>query len=84
MFRAISDAARELDPDLTVVPYMSTGGTDSSHLRESGSTAYGILPFPMQQSDEERMHGHDERVPVESLHFGMKLIIRQFCQLLVV
>jgi acetylornithine deacetylase/succinyl-diaminopimelate desuccinylase-like protein len=28
----------------------------------------------MQQSDEERMHGHDERVPVASLHFGMKLI----------
>jgi acetylornithine deacetylase/succinyl-diaminopimelate desuccinylase-like protein len=28
----------------------------------------------MQQSDEERMHGHDERVPVASLHFGTRLI----------
>ena len=74
MFRAISGAARELDPEITVVPYMSTGGTDSSHLRRIGINAYGVLPFPMQQSDEERMHGHDERVPVESLHFGTRLI----------
>jgi acetylornithine deacetylase/succinyl-diaminopimelate desuccinylase-like protein len=74
MFNAIADAARELDPSITVVPYMSTGGTDSSHLRRIGIDSYGILPFPMQQADEERMHGHDERVPVESLHFGTRLI----------
>jgi acetylornithine deacetylase/succinyl-diaminopimelate desuccinylase-like protein len=74
MFKAIEESARDLDPSLTVVPYLSTGGTDSAHLRRLGVNCYGILPFPMQQSDEERMHGHDERVPVESLHFGMRLI----------
>jgi carboxypeptidase PM20D1 len=74
MFNAIADAARELDPELTVVPYLSTGGTDSAHLRRIGIDAYGILPFPMEQADEERMHGHDERVPVASLHFGTRLI----------
>lgn len=74
MFKAIADSAQELDPELTVVPYLSTGGTDSAHLRRLGIDAYGILPFPMQQEDEERMHGHDERVPVESLHFGTRLI----------
>jgi len=74
MFDAIADSARALDPEITVVPYLSTGGTDSSHLRRIGINAYGILPFPMQQSDEERMHGHDERVPVKSLHFGTRLI----------
>lgn len=74
MFSAIADAVRELDPAITVVPYLSTGGTDSAHLRRLGIDAYGVLPFPMQQSDEERMHGHDERVPVDSLHFGTRLI----------
>ena len=74
MFNAIAASARELDPELTVVPYLSTGGTDSAHLRRIGINAYGILPFPMEQSDEERMHGHDERVPVASLHFGTRLI----------
>jgi acetylornithine deacetylase/succinyl-diaminopimelate desuccinylase-like protein len=74
MFRAIADAARELDPAIAVVPYMSTGATDSARLRQWGMQAFGVLPFPMDQGDEDRMHGHDERVPVESLLFGTRLI----------
>ncbi len=74
MFEAIAETARELNPKIAVVPYLSTGVTDSARLRRIGVQAYGVLPFPMQQSDEERMHGHDERVPVESLHFGTRLI----------
>jgi len=56
------------------VPYLSTGVTDSARLRRLGIQAYGVLPFPMPQSDEERMHGNDERIPLESLHFGVRLI----------
>lgn len=74
MFAALAEAAHELDPAMTVVPYLSTGVTDSARLRTLGVKAYGVLPFPMLQSDEERMHGHDERVPLESLHFGTRLI----------
>jgi acetylornithine deacetylase/succinyl-diaminopimelate desuccinylase-like protein len=74
MFNAIAAAAVELDPKIAVVPYLSTGVTDSARLRLLGIQAYGVLPFPMPQSDEERMHGHDERVPIESLHFGTRLI----------
>jgi acetylornithine deacetylase/succinyl-diaminopimelate desuccinylase-like protein len=74
MFSAIAEAARDLDPEMAVVPYLSTGVTDSARLRLLGVKAYGVLPFPMAQSDEERMHGNDERVPLESLHFGTRLI----------
>ena len=74
MFGAIAAAARDLDPKMAVVPYLSTGVTDSARLRLLGVKAYGVLPFPMVQSDEERMHGNDERVPLESLHFGTRLI----------
>ena len=74
MFEGLATSARELDPEVAVVPYLSTGGTDSAYLRRIGINCYGILPFPMEQEDEERMHGHDERIPVESLHFGTRLI----------
>ena len=74
MFRAIATSAKDLDNEIAVVPYLSTGGTDSSQLRRIGINSYGILPFPMAQGDEERMHGHDERIPVASLHFGTRLI----------
>ena len=74
MFTAIATAAHELDSKIAVVPYLSTGVTDSARLRRLGVKAYGVLPFPMLQADEERMHGSDERVPLESLHFGTQLI----------
>jgi acetylornithine deacetylase/succinyl-diaminopimelate desuccinylase-like protein len=74
MFAAIAASARELAPSLAVVPYLSTGATDSARLRAWGVQAYGLLPFPLEQGDEERMHGNDERIPLASLHFGVRLI----------
>jgi acetylornithine deacetylase/succinyl-diaminopimelate desuccinylase-like protein len=74
MFEALARTAKELDPEIAVVPYLGTGATDSAQLRRLGINTYGILPFPMVPDDEERMHGHDERVPIASLHFGTRLI----------
>ena len=74
MFAAIRESVRALDPSLTVVPYLSTGATDSARLRRWGMQAFGILPFPMEQGDEDRMHGNDERIPLTALHFGTQLI----------
>ena len=74
MFAAIIETAHVLNPALAVVPYLGTGATDSARMRRWGVQAYGVLPFPMEQSDEERMHGNDERIPLASLEFGTKLI----------
>ncbi|MFN2397371.1 MAG: M20/M25/M40 family metallo-hydrolase [Gemmatimonadaceae bacterium] len=74
MFAAIAESAKALNPELAVVPYMSTGATDSARLRQWGIQAYGVLPFPLNQDDENRMHGNDERIPLTSLDFGTRLI----------
>jgi acetylornithine deacetylase/succinyl-diaminopimelate desuccinylase-like protein len=74
MFAAIRESAQALDPTLTTVPYLSTGATDSARLRAWGMQAFGLLPFPMNQDDEDRMHGNDERIPLTSLEFGTKMI----------
>jgi acetylornithine deacetylase/succinyl-diaminopimelate desuccinylase-like protein len=74
MFTAIAESTRALDPDLAVVPYLGTGATDSARMRRWGVQTYGVLPFPMEQDDEERMHGNDERIPLDSLVFGTRLI----------
>jgi acetylornithine deacetylase/succinyl-diaminopimelate desuccinylase-like protein len=74
MFNAIRESAQALDPSLAVVPYLSTGATDSARLRNWGMQAFGLLPFPMNQNDEDRMHGNDERIPLASLDFGTKMI----------
>jgi acetylornithine deacetylase/succinyl-diaminopimelate desuccinylase-like protein len=74
MFRAIAESVKELDPSMAVMPYLGAGATDSAALRRIGINAYGMLPFPMAKEDEERMHGHDERVSIESLLFGVRVI----------
>ncbi|MGI9076981.1 MAG: M20/M25/M40 family metallo-hydrolase [Gemmatimonadaceae bacterium] len=74
MFDAIAESVRDLNPNMVVVPYLSTGATDSARLRDWGMQAYGLLPFPLNPEDEDRMHGSDERIPLESLEFGTKLI----------
>ncbi|MDQ6634211.1 MAG: M20/M25/M40 family metallo-hydrolase [Gemmatimonadota bacterium] len=74
MFTAIRESVAALDPSMTVVPYLSTGATDSARLRSWGMQAFGLLPFPMNQDDEDRMHGNDERVAVTSLDFGTRMI----------
>ena len=74
MFEAIAETVKELAPEMVTVPYMSTGATDSARLRQLGMQAYGLLPFPMDQEDEDRMHGNDERIPLASLDFGTRLV----------
>jgi acetylornithine deacetylase/succinyl-diaminopimelate desuccinylase-like protein len=74
MFTAIRESVAALDPSMIVVPYLSTGATDSARLRSWGMQAFGLLPFPMNQDDEDRMHGNDERVPLASLDFGTRMI----------
>jgi acetylornithine deacetylase/succinyl-diaminopimelate desuccinylase-like protein len=76
LFAALATAIREATPGLAVVPYLSTGATDNSTLRRVGIPAFGILPFPLDGMDEGRMHGHDERVPVEALQWGVRVLHR--------
>ena len=73
MYDAIRSALGALAPGVPVVPFLSTGATDSASMRRAGVQAYGILPFPLTESDEGRMHGHDERVSVSSLAFAVRL-----------
>jgi len=74
MFEAIRESVRALDPGMIVVPYLSTGATDSARLRTWGMQAFGLLPFPLNQDDEDRMHGNMERIPLTSLDFGTRMI----------
>lgn len=74
LFEALVGTADELLPGLLVAPYMSTGATDSAVMRNFGVQCYGILPFPMDQEDENRMHSHDERISVDSLLFGTRFL----------
>jgi acetylornithine deacetylase/succinyl-diaminopimelate desuccinylase-like protein len=55
-----------------VVPWMTTGGTDSRVLRAKGVPAYGFVPVILGEGEIERIHGDDERLSVDNLNRGIK------------
>lgn len=73
-FVALRDTIAELDNRIVTVPYLSTGATESAFLRRHGVQCLGILPFPLSDDDEARMHDHDERVAVDAFGFGVRLM----------
>ena len=76
LFRSMESAANEMAPDAVVLPFMSTGATDGAALRRKGIPTYGILPLPLEMIDELRMHGDEERAPVEALGWATEYIYR--------
>lgn len=76
LFKAMETAGKMMAPETTVVPFMSTGGTDGALLRANGIPTYGILPLPLYEEDELRMHGDNERTPVTSLGWAAEFLYR--------
>lgn len=74
LFRSLEARAHEVYPTAEVTPYLFQAGTDSVAWRARGIPVYGIYPYPISDADLMRMHGNDERVPVESLISGTQLI----------
>lgn len=59
-----------------VTPYLFQAGTDAFAWRSRGIPVYGTYPYPITPEDLTRMHGNDERVPIDSLRQGTEMIYR--------
>lgn len=75
---AMVDALHAEDPGATVLPYTLSGGTDNKSLSRLGITGYGFAPLqlPADLDFTGMFHGVDERVPVDSLKFGARVLDR--------
>lgn len=73
---AMNDALLAADPDARIVPYLLSGGTDAKHFARLGIRCFGFIPLrlPPELDFAALFHGVDERVPVESLVFGAKVL----------
>lgn len=74
----MASVLRSEDPTAHVVPYMISGGTDAKALSTLEIDCYGFSPLQMPADlDYWRLfHGVDERVPVEGLQFGVRVLDR--------
>ncbi len=75
-YTTISKVATAQFANAPVVPFQSTGATDSAQLRLHNVQAYGFLPFPLAEEDYQRMHGDDERIPLQSFTKGIDVLAR--------
>jgi acetylornithine deacetylase/succinyl-diaminopimelate desuccinylase-like protein len=64
------------DPGAHVLPYCLSGGTDNKHLSRLGITGYGFAPLRLPDDLDfvGMFHGVDERVPVDSVRFGTRVL----------
>jgi acetylornithine deacetylase/succinyl-diaminopimelate desuccinylase-like protein len=62
----------------TAIPYMLSGGTDNKVFAELGIQGYGFSPLrlPADLDFSALFHGVDERVPVDALTFGVRVLER--------
>ncbi len=66
------------DPGARPVPYTLSGGTDSKAFWPLGIPCIGFVPLllPPDLNFAAMFHGVDERVPVEALQFGTRVLDR--------
>lgn len=78
LVEAMSSALRAEDPGARAVPYMLSGGTDAKSFSKLGIRGFGFSPLrlPKDLDFSGMFHGVDERVPTESLKFGVRVLDR--------
>ncbi|MEV6126106.1 M20/M25/M40 family metallo-hydrolase [Streptomyces violaceusniger] len=75
-YRAMRAAVEHFDPGAHAVPYCMSGGTDAKQFSQLGIAGYGFSPLRLPEGFDYQAlyHAVDERVPVEALHFGVRVL----------
>ena len=78
LVEAMVSALQAEDPSARAVPYCLSGGTDNKSFKLLGIRGFGFSPLrlPADLDFAGMFHGVDERVPVESLRFGVRVLDR--------
>ena len=78
LYRAMTESLLAEDPGASVVPYCMSGGTDAKWFSKLGIRCFGFSPLklPPELDFSGMFHGIDERVPVDGLRFGVRVLDR--------
>ena len=78
LVNAMTTALLAEDPDGQLAPYLMSGGTDAKAWNRLGIRCFGFTPLrlPPDLDFTALFHGVDERVPVDALEFGARVLDR--------
>lgn len=65
VFDPLTRITQQIWPGIPVTPVMENGASDSIHFAEIGIPSYGYSAIALER-DDDRAHGQDERLPVDS------------------
>ena len=69
-------------PEGVLLPFLHTVGTDGRFQVKLGTQIYGYTPALSPIVEYDRIHGHDERVAISDLEFGVRVlydVVRDYC-----
>lgn len=75
---ALYDAIRKVSgkyfPGTPVVPHITSGYTENQRYRPLGINAYGFTPYTATEEEGNTEHGNDERIRVEEVRRGPRIL----------
>lgn len=82
LFDQVSQVLSRHQPQMPALPYMVVGATDARHVRKLGTKVYGFCPIIVNADDLDGVHAHNERISIENLGFGTRVlyeVVSEFC-----
>jgi acetylornithine deacetylase/succinyl-diaminopimelate desuccinylase-like protein len=80
LFDTIVRVLRRHDPAAVLLPELVVGATDARHVTRLGTRVYGFCPMFDHSSEMERVHGHDERISLDNVGFGTRVLAEVVCE----
>lgn len=73
LMKTVARVTDSVWPNVPVIPVMLVAATDGRFLRSAGIPTYGVQGFFLSTNDI-RMHGRDERMPIRSFYEGQTFL----------
>ncbi len=74
LYEAIRQVSAEYFPDVPVAPRLTSGYTENQRYRPLGIDAYGFTPYTATDVEGSTEHGNDERIRVEEVRRGPRIL----------
>ena len=74
LFSAIREVSGKYFPGTPVVPHITSGYTENQRYRPLGIVAYGFNPYTATEEEGNTEHGNDERIRVEEVQRGPRVL----------
>jgi acetylornithine deacetylase/succinyl-diaminopimelate desuccinylase-like protein len=74
LYAAIKEISGKYFPGTPVVPHITSGYTENQRYRPLGIASYGFNPYTATEEEGSTEHGNDERIRVEEVRRGPRVL----------